>query len=106
MLATDVKTLHQNKIYLVQFSLKQIKTSIFFVIFGFTNLQKNFTKTMLSRIALCFFFVFPLFFFLICGRVCHMQRGFVESATWRRLKMKSTCSLFVLIHRKLGNAFV
>jgi hypothetical protein len=33
-------------------------------------------------------------------------RGFVEVATWGRLRMKSTCSLSVLIHRKLGNAFV
>jgi len=33
-----------------------------FVIFGFTKLRKFATKTMLSQIALCFFFLFLLFF--------------------------------------------
>ncbi len=40
------------------------------------------------------------------GKACHTQRGFVEVATWGRQKMKSTCSLSVQIHKKLGNVFV
>ncbi len=39
-------------------------------------------------------------------RACHPQRGFVEVAIWGRQRMKSTCSLSVQIHRKLGNTFV
>ncbi len=50
MLATEVKNLHQNKIYLVQFALNQFKTSIFFVIFGFAKLQKFATKQCCPRL--------------------------------------------------------
>jgi hypothetical protein len=38
--------------------------------------------------------------------VTHTQRGFFEIVIWGRLRMKSTCSLSVQIHKKLGNAFV
>jgi hypothetical protein len=40
------------------------------------------------------------------GRACHTQRGFVEVVIWGRLRMKSTCSLSVQIHKKSGNIFV
>ncbi len=42
----------------------------------------------------------------VCGKACHTLKGFVKTVTWGRQRMKSTCSLFVQIHRKLGNAFV
>jgi hypothetical protein len=33
-------------------------------------------------------------------------RGFGEATIWGRSRMKNICSLFVQVHRKLGNTFV
>jgi hypothetical protein len=47
-----------------------------------------------------------IFEFIILTYQLLKQRGFVKAMIWGRLKMKSTCSLSVQIHKKSGNAFV
>jgi len=67
MLATEVKNLNQNKIYLVQFALKQIKTSIFLLYLDSASCEnlppKQCCPGLLYASSSSFFSFFLLIFF-------------------------------------------